>query len=1073
MKFDVIVLPIIEWDHRFQRPQHIASAFAADGHRVFYARLTFLGEGAGWSAEQVRENLWQVALPGPVDHNRFLQPLSDDTIAGCVDALLDLARERDVDEAIILVQQPFWTKVALQLAAKTRWKIVYDCMDEHNGLTVLNDEILVEEATLGRCADLVVSTSRNLAAKHEAAARRHVLLPNACEYEHFADPGDAPDPLPGITGPIIGYYGAVMEWFDVDMVRQAASLRPDWTFVVIGAIDIDIEPLRTLPNVQLLGEKPYAELPAYLHRFDVAIIPFRLIPIIQATNPVKFYEYLSAGKPVVASALPELEPYPDLHDVAHDGTELVAQAARAMAEDTPEKARHRREWASKQTWRSRYEVLRREIDALWDKVSVVIVSYQNLDRIRDCVESIARHTDYPDYEVVIVDNASSPDVVEFLRGFCATHARFKLIESDENLGFAKGNNVGLAAIADDSRHVVLLNNDTVVTAGWLQGLIRWLADPTIGLVGPVTWPNGSANEAAVPVPYADMEGMHAFAAERAREYRGRSFDLPMLAFYCVAVRRDVLAQVGPLDEAYGIGMFEDDDYAMRIRQAGLRVVCAQDVFIHHVGRASFGKLQEQAYSSLFQENRAYYERKWGVAWRMPAVRPDIAGILAAADGATREVPVVEPKPVSVVLVNYNGLVHLDPCLRSLAALNYPPHLLEIVLVDNASHDGSVAWLKTNWPRVVVVENAENVGFSRACNQGARIANGEFVAFLNNDMRVDPEWLNGLLATLAKDEAIACAGSMVMNWEGTAVEYAGRFDDVFSIAYEPLPHTLEPRYAADAYSLFVSGGAMLLDRRTFLEVGGFDSRYFMYHEDVDLCWRLWVRGKRCCLSPQSLVYHRGGASSRKLQSEVVQAWGQKHLLWTAIKNFDDRNLRHALPLLIYFLVERGRWSETGMRALGAAFEETQAALSSILSDRLAIQRSRAASDEAIFNTVGHPLAFMLRAPLLGEMVRELDKRQSWDQVDFANPQQVARAMLDCLGASVSLRAEYAPLWQADAVEKYRRVTGFALRPDAATPIANPPTTVAGPTIPPAAAGGPASLRTAVGALVRRLRNRATK
>jgi GT2 family glycosyltransferase len=340
-------------------------------------------------------------------------------------------------------------------------------------------------------------------------------------------------------------------------------------------------------------------------------------------------------------------------------------------------------------------------------------------------------------------------------------------------------------------------------------------------------------------------------------------------------------------------------------------------------------------------------------------------------------------------------------------------------------------MKKHWPGVLLVENDQNLGFSRACNQGARIAKGELIAFLNNDARVDPEWLNGLLATMARDETIACVGSMIMTWDGAEVEFAGRFDDLFCIAYESLGRTLRPE-APETYSLFVSGGAMLLERNTFLQVGGFDKRYFMYHEDVDLCWRLWTLGRRCAIAPNSVIYHRGGASSKKLQGKVVHGWAQKHLLWTALKNFDDSNLRQCLPMLIYYLVERGRWSEECMAGLIDVFEETQAALSSILSDRKVVQGCREVGDETIFNRCGHPLAFILRIPLFGLMTEKLKAAHSPDLVDFADPRQVFDAMLAWLRCAVSLRRQYAAVWQSDASDKHRRAQLLLQRSDVLDP-----------------------------------------
>jgi hypothetical protein len=220
--------------------------------------------------------------------------------------------------------------------------------------------------------------------------------------------------------------------------------------------------------------------------------------------------------------------------------------------------------------------------------------------------------------------------------------------------------------------------------------------------------------------------------------------------------------------------------------------------------------------------------------------------------------------------------------------------------------------------------------------------------------------------------------------------------------------------------------MLMERNTFLQIGGFDKRYFMYHEDVDLCWRLWTLGRRCAIAPNSLIYHKGGASSKKLQGKIVHGWAQKHLLWTALKNFDDRNLRQCLPMLIYFLVERGRWSEECMAGLIEVFEETQAALSSILSDRKVIQNCRQVSDEAIFDRCGHPLAFILRIPLFGLMTEKMRAAHSPDHVDFTDPRQVFVAMLAWSKCAMSLRQGYAALWQSDASDKRRRAQIFAQR-----------------------------------------------
>jgi GT2 family glycosyltransferase len=153
-------------------------------------------------------------------------------------------------------------------------------------------------------------------------------------------------------------------------------------------------------------------------------------------------------------------------------------------------------------------------------------------------------------------------------------------------------------------------------------------DRTIGLLCPTT--NFCGNEARVEPSYdsgasgaVPLAAMSAFAARRAREHRGRIFDIGVAAMYCVAMRKGVSDQVGPLDEAYGVGMFEDDDFAVRMREAGYRVVCAEDAYVHHVGQGAFRKLSPAEYDALWKKNQAYFEKKWGVAWKAHVPRKGV------------------------------------------------------------------------------------------------------------------------------------------------------------------------------------------------------------------------------------------------------------------------------------------------------------------------------------------------------------------------------------------------------------------------------------------------------------------
>lgn len=612
---DVICFSIVDWSFRYQRPQQIMSQFAAHGHRVFYLKLDRnlpAQADPRFSITKLKENVYQLTLAA----HRQVWINQEDIKGGNADQLLaslDNLRETfHINEAIAYVMTPSWTTMALAAKARWGWRVIYDCMDEWSGFPGMGRAITHAEQRLIPKCDLLVVTAQRLYDKWSHLDRPMVLARNAVDYDFYAERCQPNNLLAGVAHPIVGYYGAIADWFDLALMVHVARSRPNYTFVLLGGVfEVDVSELSGLPNVKILGQQPYETMPQYLYDFDACLIPFKTNKTTAATDPVKVYEYLSSGKPVVTVALPELQPFSDLLYVANDCPDFVTQLDRALAEDDPAMVERRRNFAAQNTWPDRYQLINRSLGETVPRASIIVVTYNNLALNQLCLESILRNTEYPNYEVIVVDNASSDQTAEYLSQMAARHSHLKIILNTENRGFAAANNQGLALSTGE--RLVLLNNDTVVPPGWLTRLLRHLDDPAIGMVGPVT--NFTGNEAKVEVDYQTLGEMEAFAEELMWSNSGRLADIHMLAMLCVAFRRDTYEKVGPLDEQFGIGMFEDDDYCLRVKQCRLRVVCAADVFVHHVGQAAFKKLiADGSYDPLFKENRRRFESKWNVRW---------------------------------------------------------------------------------------------------------------------------------------------------------------------------------------------------------------------------------------------------------------------------------------------------------------------------------------------------------------------------------------------------------------------------------------------------------------------------
>ncbi len=365
--------------------------------------------------------------------------------------------------------------------------------------------------------------------------------------------------------------------------------------------------------------------------------------------------------------------------------------------------------------------------------SIIIVTYNGLVFTRRCLQSVMEHTGDVPSELIIVDNCSTDGTPEFLRSLPQVTA----VTNAENRGFAGGCSQGLRLARGD--YLVLLNPDTVVTEGWLARLIAHAKrHPDVGAVGPLSNQTGELQyDSAAESQYDGLDEMQAYANRTAARNRGKSFEFHRAAGFCLLLKREVLERVGYLDEQFGSGFYEDDDYCKRLRKAGYRILIAQDVFIYHEGGSSFVTLAPGATNRLMMINRGRFLAKWaGGRW------------------FTKMPPANLPQPaVSVIIATRNRPHLLRHAVASALAQTFRD--FELLVVHDGEVDLSAHPAELIDPRIRQLRSPGS-GKSAALNFGLRAARGEYIAYLDDDDLYYPWHLETLTCALLSRPAYRLA-----------------------------------------------------------------------------------------------------------------------------------------------------------------------------------------------------------------------------------------------------------------------------------------------------------------------------
>jgi GT2 family glycosyltransferase/Tfp pilus assembly protein PilF len=541
--------------------------------------------------------------------------------------LKKLLQETQYDTIIL----SFWYIAEQYLSRIRAWspksRVVIDTVDVHFVRERRQAELYQDRKLLERAVDTYRRELNNYrqvdALITVTEDDRQTLLKELPQSRIFIVPNihDVATDVPPVTGRqgllFVGGFGhppnedAVL-YFHREVWPRVLQRVPDARWTIVGNKPPASVQALAGPAIQVTGYVPSME--PYLRSHLISIAPLRY----GAGMKGKIGEALAHGLPVVTTS------------IGAEGMGLENGNGGTLVADDPETfADHiARLYADRELWnqlstqgRQHIEAnftpqcIARQLETILDWsgsfCSIIVLALNQWEHTERCLDSLTRHTPEP-HEIILVDNGSTDKTPEALRVLATKNPRVRVIFNRENRGFAAGNNQALAIARGDA--VVLLNNDTIVTPGWLRRMLAVLRrHPDTGVVGPMS--NRVSGPQLVDVPYpsheshASRQEITAFAESWSVAHNAQSTEVGRTVGFCLLARREVVERIGGLDERFGSGNFEDDDFCIRARLAGFRIRIAQDVFVHHTGSQTF-KGAKIDYRAAMLRNWDLFRTKW-------------------------------------------------------------------------------------------------------------------------------------------------------------------------------------------------------------------------------------------------------------------------------------------------------------------------------------------------------------------------------------------------------------------------------------------------------------------------------
>lgn len=375
---DIVWISTQDWDDVWTRKQRFALYLAEKGYRIWYIEGQLHWFGFLLNKElrkfkrifnflnkpkEIIKNLFVVTPPLTIPGQMMSKTINRINKLFLIYQVKKILKKHKIKKYYLWVYPPDSIHLINSLKYE---KLIFDCVDDWSKFRGLVSKKTMENYMndLFSTADLVVVTHDELYRKANKYTEKIVLIPNGVETNHFdlskIDDGDIPEDVKDIIGPKIGFIGSVARWIDYNLLHFIASSRPNWSIILIGSVSnrIKIDNIRQQKNIHLLGRKPYNDLPKYMKAFDVCINPFIVDELSNSVDPLKIYEYLATGKPIVSVNMPAVSRFKELIDIANDKNEFLKCIEKNILNNNQENIRMKRiQKANAHSWGNRYQQL--------------------------------------------------------------------------------------------------------------------------------------------------------------------------------------------------------------------------------------------------------------------------------------------------------------------------------------------------------------------------------------------------------------------------------------------------------------------------------------------------------------------------------------------------------------------------------------------------------------------------------------------------------------------------------------------------------------------------------------------